>query len=108
MQAQEESLQKVEQLDAQLAEFYRAGRYEEAIAVAQRDGPVQGLAELRAIDDQGRLSRYPFYPAAFGELELRLGRLEAAEAHFRAARDLARNPIERRFLAQRISACESP
>jgi RNA polymerase sigma-70 factor (ECF subfamily) len=79
-----------------------------AIAVAQRDGPVQGLAELRAIDDQGRLSRYPFYPAAFGELELRLGRLEAAEAHFRAARDLARNPIERRFLAQRISACESP
>jgi CHAT domain-containing protein len=36
MQAQEESLQKVEQLDAQLAEFYRAGRYEEAIAVAQR------------------------------------------------------------------------
>jgi RNA polymerase sigma-70 factor (ECF subfamily) len=78
-----------------------------AIAVAQRDGPEQGLAELRAIYDQERLSRYLFYPAAFGELELRLGMREAAGAHFRTARDLARSPMERKFLAQRISACES-
>jgi RNA polymerase sigma-70 factor (ECF subfamily) len=78
-----------------------------AIAVAQRDGPDQGLAELRAIDDPSRLSRYPFYPAAFGELELRLGRREAAGAHFRTARDLARSPMERKFLDQRILACET-
>jgi RNA polymerase sigma-70 factor (ECF subfamily) len=78
-----------------------------AIALAERDGPERGLAELRAIADRGRLDRYPFYPAALGELELRLGNTGAAREHFARAHALARNPAERRFLATRVQACQS-
>jgi RNA polymerase sigma factor (sigma-70 family) len=77
-----------------------------AIAIAQRDGPERGLKELDAIGDHDRLTTYPFYSAARGELELRCGRHQAARQHFRAALALARNPMERRFFYQRISACK--
>jgi RNA polymerase sigma factor (sigma-70 family) len=74
-----------------------------AIAVAQHVGPERGLAEIAAIPDVERLARYPFYPAALGELELRRGRCAAARQHFEAALALARNPTERRFYSQRIT-----
>jgi RNA polymerase sigma factor (sigma-70 family) len=77
-----------------------------AIAIAQRDGPECGLAEIRAIADRDRLSDYPFFTAALGELEMRSGRHEIAREHFQAALSLARNPMERKFLEQRIGACE--
>ena len=77
-----------------------------AIAIAQRDGPERGLAEIRAIADLERLSDYPFYTAALGELEMRCGRRETAREHFSAALALARNPMERQFLEQRIAGCE--
>ena len=77
-----------------------------AIAIAQRDGPERGLKELDAIGDHDRLTTYPFYSAARGELELRCGRNRAARQHFQAALALARNPMERRFFDQRIIACE--
>ena len=76
-----------------------------AIAVAQRDGPEVGLREIRSIDDAERLDGYPFYAAALGELELRSGRSALAREHFQAALVLARNPMERRFLEQRLAAC---
>jgi RNA polymerase sigma-70 factor (ECF subfamily) len=77
-----------------------------AIAIAQHEGPGRGLEALRAIDDEGRLAAYPFHAAALGELELRRGSLEVAAGHFRAARGLARNEEERRFLDHRIAECE--
>jgi RNA polymerase sigma-70 factor (ECF subfamily) len=77
-----------------------------AIAIAHRDGAERGIEELRAIDGRERLDRYPFYPAAIGELELRRGNRDAARQHFRAALALARNPTERRFLEKRVRACE--
>jgi RNA polymerase sigma-70 factor (ECF subfamily) len=77
-----------------------------AIAIAHRDGPGQGLKELSAIAGQDRLSRYPFYAAAFGELEFRLGRQDTAKRHFQVARALARSVMERQFLDRRIDACE--
>ena len=77
-----------------------------AIAVAQRDGPRRGLEAIAAIDDPDRLSAYPFYRAALGEFELRSGNYGIARDYFRAALSLARNAMERRFLAQRIAACE--
>ena len=77
-----------------------------AIALAQRDGPERGLEAIGAIDNDGRLATYPFYFAALGELEFRNGRPATASKHFRAALALARNPMERRFLDRRISACE--
>lgn len=79
-----------------------------AIAIAQRDGPEQGLEEIRTIAGRERLSDYPFYAAALGELELRSGRRELAREHFREALALARNPAEQRFLDHRVRACEEP
>jgi RNA polymerase sigma-70 factor (ECF subfamily) len=79
-----------------------------AIAIAERDGAEQGLAALRAIDDSERLEAYPFYQAAFGELELRRGELAKAVTHFRAALAAARSDLERRFLERRISAAGAP
>jgi RNA polymerase sigma factor (sigma-70 family) len=76
-----------------------------AIAIAQREGPERGLEEIRDIADLDRLTAYPFYPAAQGELELRRGRSDAAREHFRAALTLARNPSERRYFEQRVTAC---
>jgi RNA polymerase sigma factor (sigma-70 family) len=77
-----------------------------AIAVAQHEGPERGLQEIRAIQQLDRLAAYPFYFAALGELELRCGRQETARGHFQSALALARNPMERRFLERRVSACE--
>lgn len=76
-----------------------------AVAVAERDGPAQGIDELLAIADRSRLERYPFYPAAIGELELRRGNLAAARFQFSAALTLARNAAERRFLEKRLEKC---
>jgi RNA polymerase sigma-70 factor (ECF subfamily) len=76
-----------------------------AIAIAQQEGPARGLSEIGRIADRDRLAAYPFYPAAQGELELRRGRKDAARGHFRDALALARNPSERRFFEQRVTAC---
>jgi RNA polymerase sigma-70 factor (ECF subfamily) len=76
-----------------------------AIAVAQSEGPERGLEEMQSIGEPKRLAAYPFYTAALGELELRRGNRGAARDHFRAALALARNPMERRFLDQRVAAC---
>jgi RNA polymerase sigma factor (sigma-70 family) len=77
-----------------------------AIAVAQNEDPERGLEEIHSITDRDRLVKYPFYSAALGELEFRCGRRQIARERFQAALTLARNPMERRFLDQRISACE--
>lgn len=76
-----------------------------AIAIAQRDGPERGIQEIRAIADHDRLASYPFYHAALGEFEFRSGRHQTAREHFQAALALARNPMERRFLDQRVTTC---
>jgi RNA polymerase sigma factor (sigma-70 family) len=78
-----------------------------AIALAQQQGPEQGLSAIAAIEQRERLASYPFYAAAIAELELRRGRHGEAREHFRAALALARNPAERRFLEQRLGACEA-
>jgi len=78
-----------------------------AIAIAQRDGPERGLEEIRAIANADRLASYPFYHAALGEFEFRSGRHEIAREHFQTALKLARNPMEREFLDQRVRTCES-
>jgi len=76
-----------------------------AIAVAQKEGPERGIEELREIIDVERLANYPFYYAALGEIELRRGKNESAREHFQIALRRARNPMERDFLKQRVSAC---
>jgi RNA polymerase sigma-70 factor (ECF subfamily) len=76
-----------------------------AIAIGQSEGAERGIEELRAVENSERLSRYPFYEAALGELELRRGRRMVAQSHFERAAALARNAMERQFLNGRLSAC---
>jgi RNA polymerase sigma-70 factor (ECF subfamily) len=76
-----------------------------AIAIGQRDGADAGLAALRAIDGGERLARYPFLPAALGEMELRRENRATARTHFHAALALARNDAERRFIEKRLWSC---
>jgi RNA polymerase sigma-70 factor (ECF subfamily) len=78
-----------------------------AIAIAQRDGPERGIAEIQAIPDPDRLSAYPFYPAALGELEFRCGNQARAQEHFEVALARARNPMERHFFEHRLAACRA-
>jgi RNA polymerase sigma factor (sigma-70 family) len=74
-----------------------------AVALGERDGPASALAELGRIAGAERLAAYPFYAAALGELELRLGHLPAAAEHFRAALARARNDVERGYLLERLA-----
>jgi len=78
-----------------------------AIAVGQSEGPERGLMALDAIGGSERLARYPFYAAARADFELRLGRRDAARRHFQDALSAARNPDERRYLTQRLAACDT-
>jgi RNA polymerase sigma-70 factor (ECF subfamily) len=77
-----------------------------AMAIAQHAGPAAGLEAIRAMMGTGKLVRYPFFPAAMAELELRLELNTEARAHFVEARRLARNDGERQFLDGRIALCE--
>jgi predicted RNA polymerase sigma factor len=77
-----------------------------AIAIGQCQGPESGLCAIRAISDSKRLAQYPFFYAALGEFELRKGAHESARQHFEAALALARNPMERQFLAGRLRSCD--
>jgi len=79
-----------------------------AIAIGQVSGPDQGLQELEAIPDSGKLANYPFYPAAKGELHRLAGRPTQAQADFEAALRLARNPSEAQFLERKIQCCRPP
>ena len=78
-----------------------------AIAIAQREGPERGLAAIEAIVDGERLARYPFHAAAIAALKLMRGDVEGAREKFRTALALARNPMERRFLEQRLMQCDA-
>ena len=78
-----------------------------AIAVAQSEGAERGLEEIQAIAGAACLEDYPFYHAALGELEHRCHRHQRARQHFQVALSHARNPMEQRFLRQRIDACAS-
>lgn len=72
-----------------------------AVAVAMRDGPAAGLALLERIDG---LDRYHLYHAGHADLLRRCGRTAEAAAAYGRALDLADNPVERRFLRDRLDA----
>lgn len=76
-----------------------------AIAIGHRDGPRAGIQAIESIPGSQRLARYPFFPAALAELELRAGDYHFAHTHFEQAAALARNDMERRFLTARASHC---
>jgi predicted RNA polymerase sigma factor len=75
-----------------------------AVAVGQAEGPQRGIDQLQALEGSAALAQYPFYQAALGSLCAELGRTEAARTHYRAALELARSPMERRFYERRLAA----
>lgn len=76
-----------------------------AVAVAMAEGPTTGLALIDGIE---HLDRYHLLHSARADLLRRLGRLDEAAAAYRRAHELAVNPADRRFLAGRLLALDSP
>jgi RNA polymerase sigma-70 factor, ECF subfamily len=73
-----------------------------AVAVAMVRGPAAGLAEVQALERDGRLAGYRYLPATKAHLLRELGRAAEAEAAYRAALELTENEPEREFLTARL------
>jgi RNA polymerase sigma-70 factor, ECF subfamily len=71
------------------------------VAVSMVDGPAVALAELAALEDDGRLAGYQYLPATRADLLRRLGRRAEAAAAYRDALALTANAQEREFLTAR-------
>jgi RNA polymerase sigma-70 factor (ECF subfamily) len=74
-----------------------------AAALAMVEGPAAALLRVEALAARGGLSGYDVLPAVRADLLRRLGRLEAAEAAYRTALDLARREADRRFFRRRLA-----
>lgn len=73
-----------------------------AIALAERDGPAAGLAELDRLAGAGSLDGYHLLHAARGDLLARLGRRAEAAAAFERALPLTSNAAEQAHLRDRL------
>jgi RNA polymerase sigma-70 factor (ECF subfamily) len=76
-----------------------------AVAIAFRDGPDIGLAELDQLGDQ--LRDYPLLSAVRADLLRRAGRRTEAVPAYRAAIAAARTDAERRLLQRRLAETEA-
>ncbi len=72
-----------------------------AVAVAMADGPDAGLALMEPLADE--LDRYHLFHAARADLLRRSGRIGEAKLAYQRALELVTNPIERKYLLQRVS-----
>jgi len=75
----------------------------QAVAIAMRDGPAEGLARIDAILERGDLADYRPAHAARAELCRRLGKTREARAAYARAIALARQDPERRYLERRLA-----
>jgi RNA polymerase sigma-70 factor (ECF subfamily) len=73
-----------------------------AVAVAMRDGPAEGLAEIDALLAGGELTGFRYAHAARADLLRRLGRVSDAREAYVAALELTQQAPERRFLERRL------
>jgi len=78
-----------------------------AVALAMRDGPAAGLAQVEAILARGELKDYHLAHAARADLCRRLGRRSEARASYERALALARQEPERRFIRQRLGELQA-
>ena len=79
-----------------------------AVAGSMVDGPAAALAEVEALERDGRLAGYRYLPATKADLLSRLGRHDEAGDAYRAALALAGNAAEQEFLTERIRSSASP
>jgi RNA polymerase sigma-70 factor (ECF subfamily) len=75
-----------------------------AVALAMVDGPEPALAEVEALERDGRLAGYRYLPSTKADLLHRLGRDAEAVTAYQAALALTGNAAEQEFLEQRLSA----
>ena len=74
-----------------------------AVAIAMRDGPEAGLAQIEPMLNQAPLATYHLTHAAHADLCRRAGRTADARVSYARALDLARQEPERRFLRRRLA-----
>jgi len=77
-----------------------------AVALAMRDGPAAGLAQIDAILERGELADYHLAHSARADLCRRLGDRIGARKSYARALELAQQTSERRFLERRLSELE--
>ncbi len=73
-----------------------------AVAIAMRDGPEAGLAQIDAVLEQGELADYYLAHSARADMYRRLGRTAEARASYEKALALTQQEPERQFLARRL------
>jgi RNA polymerase sigma-70 factor (ECF subfamily) len=73
-----------------------------AVAIAMRDGPEAGLAQIDAILEHGELTNYYLAHSARAEMYRRLGRTAEARSSYEKALALTQQEPERQFLQERI------
>ncbi|WP_277758950.1 RNA polymerase sigma factor [Pseudomonas sp. A34-9] len=79
-----------------------------AVAVAKRDGALNGLNLIEGILARGELQDYHLAHSARAEFCRQLGRVEEARAAYLRALELTRQEPERRFIEGRLMALELP
>ncbi|WP_409284270.1 RNA polymerase sigma factor [Pseudomonas protegens] len=82
-------------------------RLNRAVALAQRDGPAAGLAQVEAILSRGDLQDYHLAHAARADFCRQLGQVSAARESYQLALTLARQGPEQRFLEQRLAQLDA-
>ncbi len=73
-----------------------------AVAIAMAGHIDLGLSQLNRLESEGLLRNYHLLHAARADLLRRLVRLDEAKAAYLQARELATNPVERRFIERRL------
>jgi RNA polymerase sigma-70 factor (ECF subfamily) len=73
-----------------------------AVAIAMRDGPEAGLAQIDAVLEHGELANYYLAHSARAEMYRRLGRAAEARSCYEKALALTQQEPERQFLRERI------
>ncbi len=73
-----------------------------AVAIAMRDGPEAGLAQIDAVLEHGELANYYLAHSARADMCRRLGRTAEARASYEKALALTQQEPERQFLQERI------
>ena len=73
-----------------------------AVAIAMRDGPEAGLAQIDAALEHGELANYYLAHSARADMYRRLGRIAEARASYERALALTQQQPERQFLQERI------
>ncbi len=73
-----------------------------AVAIAMRDGPEAGLANINAVLEQGELAEYYLAHSARADMYRRLGRTAEARSAYEKALALTQQEPERQFLQERI------